>query len=367
MKTIGVDLHKETAVVCVLNDDGSIHDKRILATKCRNQIREYFASYGLQCHVAVECVGFYQWFWELVSPLVGRLLLADPAGVKTFRGREPKTDWRDALLIANLLRDGRLPTAYIPQGPARALRDVVRLRHNLARSLASERKQLRWVGLKMNLPGPATLTSDRAQKWLLANEFKLPPTLRTAARLRLDHIISLERNVTDLDRVVVEHATRTPETARWFELLQTIPGVGNVVAATIIAETGDITRFSNTDQLGAYAGLAPRVSQSGETVHHGHITKQGPPLLRWVLQQAAWVAIRTSEEARRIFNRISRKAGAKKAATAIARKILCYAWSVCRKGRSFEWPHAVKTGRRTAGPEAAESDKKMEGAWCFQI
>jgi transposase len=366
MKTIGVDLHKETVVVCVLNEDGTVLERKTMPTKCRNQIREYFASYGLQCQVAVECVGFYQWFWELLSPIVGKIELADPARVRAFSGRDPKTDPRDARLLATLQSDGRLPKSYIPKEPARTLRDLVRLRHSLARSLASERKHLRWVSLKMNLPGPSVLSSDRAQKWLLANEPKFPESLRTAARLRLDHIIDFERNVADLDRTIAEYAAKSPEMSTWFELLQTIPGVGEVVAATIIAETGDITRFANTDQLGAYAGLVPRVSQSGATVHHGHITKQGPPLLRWVLQQAAWVAIRSSEEARRIFCRIARKAGQKKAATALARKILCYAWSVCRKGSPFEWPEAAKAKRQAAGLEP-KTQNMMEGAWCFQI
>ena len=125
---------------------------------------------------------------------------------------------------------------------------------------------------------------------------------------------------------------------------------GFITAITILCECGDITRFDNIDQLSSYAGLCPRVSQSGESAHHGHISKQGPPLLRWVLQQAAWVAIRCDPNARRIYARISKRAGNKKAATALARKLLSYAWSVCRQGRPFVWPNTEIKPGNVPGP-----------------
>jgi transposase len=326
--------------IVAIDETGEVIERKDIPTKCRNRVREYFASYGDTSQVVVESVGFYQWFWELVHPNVGRLVLADPAAVKAFTGRKAKTDRNDALLLATLLREDRLPMAYVPQENIRELRDLVRFRHSLAKSLALERRQLRWISLKNNLPGPAVLTSDRAQKWLLANEEKMPRANRLAARHRLDHIVRLEREVADVEREIADFVKEDAGIARRVELVDTIPGVGFVTAVTIVAETGDITRFDNIDQLSSYAGLAPRVSQSGETVHHGHISKQGPPILRWVLQQAAWVAIRTDPNARRIFARISKRAGAKKAATAMARKLLSYAWSVCRRNEPFQWPES---------------------------
>lgn len=336
--TIGVDLHK-CAMTCVaLDEGGGVIGRKEIATKCRKQVGEYFGSYGLHCQVAVESVGFYQWFWDLVRPRVGRLCLADPAGVRAFAGRKAKTDRNDALLLATLLREDRLPMAYVPNEPVRALRDLVRHRTSVARSLALERRQLRWIALKNNLPGPASFTSERAQKWLLTQEPKLSPAQRLAARQRLDHIVALERDLFDVHQVIDKTIEADAQMLFRVRLFESVPGVGRLSAATILAETGDITRFRNIDQLSSYAGLAPRVSQSGETVHHGHISKQGPPVLRWVLQQAAWTAIRCDPHARAIYARISRRAGAKKAATALARKLLSYAWSVARRGIPFHWP-----------------------------
>jgi transposase len=338
MKSIGVDLHKYQLNTVVLDEDGELVQRREIPTKCRHQIREYFGSFGPHCQVAVESVGFYQWFWQLVRPQVGRMVLADPAGVRAHAGRKAKTDRNDALLLANLLRDDRIPMAYVPAENVRALRDLVRHRHSVGRSLARERRCLRWLALKNNLPDPTSFTSDRAQKWLLAQEPKLSAPHRLAARHRLAQIIALEQQVRDADRAITEFLQAEASLLHRVELISSVPGIGTLTAVTILAETGEITRFDNIDQLGAYAGLAPRVSQSGESVHHGHISKHGPPILRWVLQQAAWVARRTDPKAARIFGRIARRAGNKKAATAMARKLLSYAWSVCRRNEPFHWP-----------------------------
>ncbi len=355
MKTIGVDLHKCSMTLVVLDEQGAVIERTTLPTKCREKIREWFASRGPLCQVAVESVGFYQWFWDLVQPAVSKMVLADPAGLKPFRPhKKAKTDRNDAELLARLLFENRLPVAFVPPRTLRPLRELVRHRHSVSRALAQQRRSLRWITLKLNLPGPKSLTSDATQKWLLSQEAKFNPAQQLITRQRFDQINALERQLTDTERAIEESIAADPWLARRVELLASIPGVGRLVAITIIVETGEITRFHNIDQLSAYAGLAPRVSQSADTVHHGHISKMGPPILRWVLQQAAWVAVRVDAHARRIWLRISRKAGSKRAIVAIARKILSYAWSVCRRGQPFHWPDQPV-------PE------ELTGAWSYSI
>ena len=350
MKTIGVDLHKTSLTATVLDSAGSVIERKDIPTKCRRRIADYFGSHGPDVQVAVESVGFYHWFWDTLSPKVRRLHLADPAGVRAHAGRRTKTDRNDSLLLAQLLRDNRLPVAYVPEEPVRALRELCRHRHRLARQLASARRHLRWICLKNNLPGPASLTSDRAQKWLLSQTAKLSSTHRLSGRQFIDQITTLERQLTDVETVLADTVAAHADLAPTLALLQTVPGVGFITALTILCECGDITRFGSIDQLSAYAGLCPRVTQSGQSAYHGHISKQGPPVLRWVLQQAAWVAIRSDPNARRIYARIARRAGSKKAATALGRKLLSYAWSVCRRGQPFVWPEAQTPSRSRAIP-----------------
>lgn len=350
MKTIGVDLHKSSLTATVLDASGALIQRKDISTKCRNQIAAFFATHGPDVQVAVESVGFYYWFWNLVKPVVRKLHLADPAGVRACAGRRTKTDRNDSLLLAQLLRDNRLPMAYVPDEPVRALRELCRHRHRLARQLALARRQMRWISLKNNLPGPDTFTSDRAQKWLLSQQPKLSAAHRLSCRQWIDQITILERQLSDVEGVLSEEIGRHIDLAPTLALIQSVPGAGPITAVTILCECGDITRFDSIDELSCYAGLCPRVRQSGETVHHGHISKKGPPQLRWVLQQAAWVAIREDANVRRIYARIARRVGKKKAATAVARKLLSYAWSVCRQGRPFVWPNTAKPTGPAPGP-----------------
>jgi len=346
LKTIGVDLHKTSLTATVLDPSGRVIERKDLPTKCRKQVAAYFAAHGPDVQVAVESVGFYHWFWDTVKPAVRTLHLADPAGVRACAGRRTKTDRNDSLLLAELLREDRLPRAFVPDEPVRALRELCRHRHRLARQLALARRHLRWIGLKNNLPGPATLSSDRAQKWLRSQDATLNAVHRLSGRQFVDQITSLERQLADVESVLKDSVAAHAALAPTLALMQSVPGIGFLTAVTILCECGDITRFDSIDELSSYAGLCPRVTQSGESAHHGHISKQGPPLLRWVLQQAAWVAIRCDPQARRISSRIAKRAGNKKAATALARKLLSYAWSVCRQGRPFVWPNPeVQPGR----------------------
>jgi len=110
----------------------------------------------------------------------------------------------------------------------------------------------------------------------------------------------------------------------------------------------------------AFAGLDPHVRESADIRRNGHVTKSGPPLLRWALQQAAWVAYRCDSDARRIICRIARRSGLNKAVTAYARKLLTYARSVIHRDQPFVRPGAVPPPVQTAA-------QQQEGAWCYAI
>lgn len=126
---IGIDLHKDTLTVALLDPrDGAARFEK-LACKSREQIAAFFTALPRPHVVAIEAVGFYRWLWDLLEPLVDKLLLADATQCRALAGRRIKTDREDALNVASLLACGRLPVAYAPPAPVAQLRHWTRHRH----------------------------------------------------------------------------------------------------------------------------------------------------------------------------------------------------------------------------------------------
>jgi transposase len=133
----------------------------------------------------------------------------------------------------------------------------------------------------------------------------------------------------------LSESLKAPAFAERLVLYESLPGTGLITAATLIAEIGDITRFTHAGEVAAYAGLDPRVFQSADSCRHGRISKNGPHDLRWVLQQAAWTAIRCDTRCRAIYERIRLRAGKKKAATAVARHLIVWVWAMTRRNALY--------------------------------
>ena len=327
---IGVDLHKDTMTVCTYcRCCGEIAFRKI---PCRNreQVAEFFRGLPRPHTVAIEAVGFYRWLWELLEPIVQKLVLADATQARALAGRRLKTDREDAQNIAELLADGRLPLAYAPPLEVQVLRDWTRQRNRLSCAHARVLHGVKSILNTNNRPGPARLTAARLIGYLTAYGDKLP---ERHVRMLWQHqrqLSSLEEEIGTCQREMAR-LLDTPRFAAPTALLLTAPGVGPVVAATVIAEIGDFGRFPDGKAIGRYAGLAPRLFASGGKERHGHISKTGPADLRWVLQQAAWTAIRCDESIKRRWLKISRGSGKKAAAVAIARQLLVALWQMVRQ------------------------------------
>lgn len=156
---VGIDLHKDTLTACVYcTCCGEIRFQK-LSCKCRKQIAEFFGSLLRPHVVAIEAVGFYRWLWEMLEPLVDKLVLADATQARALAGRRMKTDREDAQNIAELLACGRLPLAYAPCMEVQVLRDCSRQRNALSRQHAHALHRAKSVMNANNRPGPARMDS----------------------------------------------------------------------------------------------------------------------------------------------------------------------------------------------------------------
>ena len=337
---VGIDLHKKTLTVCVYcSCCGEIRFQKF-ACQCRKQIAEFFGNLPRPHVVAIEAVGFYRWLWEMLEPLVDKLVLVDATQARALAGRRMKTDREDAQNVAELLACGRLPVAYAPPLAVQVLRDCSRQRNAFSRQHAHVLNCVKSVMNANNRPGPARLNSAGLIRYLEAFESKLPERHGRYLWQCVDQLVLIERQLSQLEREL-ERLIAQPTFAAASAILQSFPGVGLVTCSTVLAEVGDFGRFNYRKAIGRYAGLDPRTFESAGKQRTGHISKRGPSDLRWVLQQAAWAAIRLDPEVKRLWLRICRKAGKKAAAVAVARRMLMWMWKAVRTQQPYRAPLAA--------------------------
>jgi transposase len=221
----------------------------------------------------------------------------------------------DAATLAQLLRADLLPEAWIAPPAVRQLRAMLRHRAQLVRLRTLLRNRIHAVLADHGHGRPEGCWTGPGRQWLASLE--LPVVSREVIDDALAVIDALQEPIDRLDQEVHQHTKADPRV----KVLTQLPGVGPFTALVLLAEIGDISRFGSARKLASWAGLTPTVRGSGRTFRHGHISKQGPVWVRWVLCEAAQTAKRHPDYAAS-YQDITRRRGKKIATTAIARKLL---------------------------------------------
>jgi transposase len=350
----GLDVHQATVVACLLvalkNGKIKKHIQTFnTTTRQLVRLREWLLSEGCT-HVAMESTGVY---WKPVFAILEgsfELVVANAQHVKKVPGR--KTDVKDAEWIADLLCHGLLRSSFVPPKPIRELRDLLRYRRKLVESQSAERnrllKLLETANIKLSsvasdvfgvsgvlmlralIEGNATPAEmaqlakgrlrNKVQDLELALEGKIEEHHRFLLQLQIDRLQAVEK---DLDKLEQRIQEKLQPYATQQTLLQEIPGVDRTVAAVIIAEMGvDMSVFASVSQLASWAGLCPGNNESAGKRKSSHITK-GNVYLKTALVEAANAAARAKGTyLRDKFYRLKARRGYKRAAVAIAHKIL---------------------------------------------
>jgi transposase len=331
---VGIDLHKKTIVLCVMNQDRKVTHRKTFACCEAEAIREFFAGLGT-FRAVVEATASYEWLVELIEPLAEKVVLAHPGKLRVIAESAKKTDKLDAQVLAEFLARDMIPEAFRPTPRQREHRAMVRHRQYLKQSVTALKNKTRRVAADYNADRKDLFT---AAGWAALLAVKL----RDADRFVLDQLqaqrLYLEGQLKALAQRLKAFAAAAPsKEAEARAKLATIPGVGPVTVDVVVSELGDVQRFHSVKAVCAYAGLVPAVRQSGgKKGPELGITKAGSPLLRWALVEAAWRVIRQSAAWRRVYEQVKRKAGGKKAIVAVARRLLVVMAAMLRDGTNYD-------------------------------
>jgi transposase len=276
----------------------------------------------LPCHdgaFAVEACTGWRFVVEALQTAGWHAYLAEPAETASLRGpkRRAKTDRTDAQLLRELLEQHRLPQAWIPPAHLLELRVLVRLRKMLVEERTAWQQRLHAVLFHHGLPCPDhALLTQATRSWL--EQLALPQASRLQVATALRQIDQLDLELDPLERWLRAFARRQPGCRA---LIDRHYGIGMLLAPTILAELGDARRFANGDAVVRYTGLDVTVYSSDSKRSPGHLSRQGPQVLRWALFEAAQCAARPTSPDHDLYTQVKTRVDGNRAALTVARKL----------------------------------------------
>jgi transposase len=330
----GVDLHKCTVSLHAVDPSGKSIAALTCDTKCVDQIERWMRALPRPSRLAVEAVGFVEWFIDRFRPCVDGMDIADATELANLRGKRRKTDRKDAADIARRLARGECPLGWIADESVMQLRKLGRHWRSLSRTLTRAKHSIRSMLLAANIRGPK-LDGAGGQKWLLANGHLLKDVQREAFGNFLDIICLIERQRECLRRRII-FANRAPRFSALITILKSVPGIDEIWACIIAAEVGDFSRFPNADALEFWSGLTPDNEESAGRTQSGKITKAGSPTLRWALCKAAITLCRSDVKQEAIRQRLILRMPKAKANVAMGRRLLRILVAMARDGTLYQ-------------------------------
>lgn len=318
MQYVGLDVHKKYTKAVVVNEKGKVLRQREFGNE-PVEFDKFTKELGKDARIVMEASGCWQHIYDYLDEQGYDVKLAHPLKVKAIASARIKTDTIDATILANLLRADLIPESYVPPDYVRKERNIVRHRTGLTRIKTQIKNKVHAILIRHGI------NYEFSDAFGMAGmEYLYSIDLPEAERLAMDHYLNIidfiDKKVEESNEIIDILCKKNPQA----NLITSLPGIGHYSALLIMSEIADIRRFKKPKNLCSYAGLVPSTYQSGNTLKHGRITKQGSRPLRWILTQCAHIAVRKDDVLRTFYIRVSKRKGKKAATVAVARKMLVY-------------------------------------------
>jgi transposase len=293
VRFLGLDVHANTIAVAVAEPNGEVRSVGMIPNRLesvRKMVQKLGPGKQLRACYEAGPTG-YVLYWQLTALGVACEVVA-PSLTPVKAGDRVKTDRRDAEKLARCYRAGDLTAVWVPTPAHEALRDLVRAREDAREDQQRARQRLGKLLLRHDWKPPEDVKKNWTNKYMdcIKRQVRFDQPALQAAFLDYVHEVEhaadrLERLEKSIDDAI---ASAPPEIQEVVQALQALRGVGKIVAVSIVAEVGSLSRFSNPRQLMSYSGMVSSEQSSGTRIQRGGITKTGNAHLRRVIVEAAW-------------------------------------------------------------------------------
>ena len=361
----GLDVDKKSIAVTFTDHENMVRSLRLpySSEQLLNYVGKHFPNRRVAFVYEAGPTGF-----GLHDDLVAKdrpCMVVAPSMVPVAPGKRVKTNRLDSRNLSERLRGGELRGIHVPARPYRELRHLVQLRDMHVRQLSATKCRIKSLLLFEGLAFP-----DQSGNWSarVLDELRALPCSE-AVHFKLDHLVGTLQfhfvSAAAVQKQIRRCCQNDPELRQSIKLLQSIPGIGWVVGAHLVARLGDPREISNVRQIAAFLGLVASEHSTGDKQNRGAITRAGDSRLRNKLIQSAWVTIKKDPELhafyRRIYQRQPKQLAARKAIVAVARKLTTRIYAVLKEQRPFvlrpDSLTAPLTTEETAGPR-----ERLDGA-----
>lgn len=326
-----IDLHMRYSQIRIIDEAGTVlRDQRIITT--RDRLVQAFDGFR-PVRILLEAGTESEWVAQAIEAAGHKVIMADPNFAPMYGElrRKIKTDRRDVAALAEANRRGWYRPAHRRSAPQRATQQLLRTRRQLVRMRSGAAALVRSL-LKQDGYRLGTCQAEHIPTRVAA--LALPSGLLVAVKPVTRMIATTTKEIATLDQHLRRRAARDPIV----QVLQTVPGVGVVVALTFRAQLDRLDRFKHAGQVSAAIGLVPHEDSSAERRHRGHITKAGSSELRCLLVQAAWSCWRSKRSAglRAWAEQLAARRGRRIAVVALARRLSRILYALWRDETTFD-------------------------------
>jgi len=343
---IGCDAHKYYSQFDVFNTSSQA-EQRLRVEHTPQALRSFLAQFPKGTPVALESVGNWYWIVDEIEAAGCIPLMAHAAKAKVMMGNVNKSDKLDAKGLLTLLRNGTLPTVWLPPAAVRDERELPRTRMSFCKQRTALKNRIQATLAKYALSPQEgeDLFTSQGRAWLNETIQKLPAETRRCVQQELETLDHLQGQINQLERRIRDCVALTPE----MQLLKSLPGIGDILAIVVAMEAGEMSRFPSPEHFASYSGTVPKVKSSGGRTRYGHMRQEANRYLKWAFFEAANAVVSRrhhplwrNRHVVRLYERLRQRKGHAVAAGAVARHLAEAAYWVLRKNEPYREPISKK-------------------------
>jgi len=329
---IALDIHKQYCVIGGVDREGRVV---LQAVRVEHADLEGWLKKNLRStdHVVLESTTNAWHVYDLLEPLVERVVVANPVKVKQIANARVKTDIRDTLILARLLAANLVPQVWVPPVPVREMRQLLSQRRQLVETHTQIVNRMHSVAHRHHLKHErGKRFNEKTTAW--QKDKILSGIEQFQLALEMENRAYIEKQIERISQEVRKLCHQKPWAESMSYVMQ-LPGFGVITAMTVLAAIGDIQRFESAKHLASYSGLTPGLEQSGTKNRGKGITKEGRRELRWALVEAAQMAVKSDPLWKQRFQAMQKRMHRNQAIVAVARRLLELVWYVLTRRQPY--------------------------------